>query len=127
MRGKPIHGPEISSVTRPAEPVATRATRGEAATQIRAAGGPDTGGFDSDAARQAYALFVLRVTGALPLSRADVAAGLQWSLALRRGLALRGMPRRHAVFYRPDRPCAAARGRVSSSESAGCVDTVAGG
>lgn len=60
----------------------------------------DTGGKDSHATWQAYRLFALQVEGPLQASRGAVAARLAWTLALRRGLALRGMPRRRPVFYR---------------------------
>ena len=53
-------------------------------------GASDTGGLVSNAAWEAYALFAVRTARGIPLSRDPVAEGLAWTLALRRGVRLRG-------------------------------------
>lgn len=60
---------------------------------------PDTGGVDSYAAWQAYAMFAVRTSGGIPAPGADVAGWIHRTLELRRGLVVRSRPKRPRRIY----------------------------
>jgi hypothetical protein len=77
---------QAAGITRPLRPARTeKAPRRSSPERL------SKGDIDSDAAWQAYAMFVLRTGGRVPLIRDHVARRIAWTLALRRGLVLRAV------------------------------------
>jgi hypothetical protein len=78
---------QVAGTTRPLRSARTeKAPRGSSSERL------SRGEIDSDAAWKAYALFAVQTGWPLPLLRGAVSGGAQWTLHLRRGLALSALP-----------------------------------
>jgi hypothetical protein len=81
----------------------------QAPRRVSTAAAPKRKGDNRGVSYKAYALFAVQVAGPFRATRAHVAAQLAWTLALRRGVALRALHQRTGVADRQSEPPATQR------------------